>query len=247
MNRALVILTVFFASVFTVRAQQPQHEVPKISVSGEAVVNVVPDKIIITLGIETWDKDIRNAKEKNNDILHDAISAIRRTGVADKDIQTDHLSIEPRYKDSYRKEEFIGYFVRNSLAVTITKPENVEKLVTTVLEAGVNYIHGIDFQTTEFAKHREQARALALAAAKEKARKMAAVLDMRIGAPLQINESYGGSNSGYWSGWGGGRSAGMMQNVMQNIPSSSSEISGSVALGKIAIRANVGVTFALTD
>jgi uncharacterized protein YggE len=244
----LLLIAGMLSATCAVAQQQPAAaELPKISVSGEAVVNVVPDKIIITLGIETWDTDIRNAKEKNNDILHEAIAAIRRTGVADKDIQTDHLSIEPRYKDSYRKEEFIGYFVRNSFAVTITKAENVEKLVTTVLEAGVNYIHGIDFQTTEFAKHREQARALALAAAKEKARKMAAVLDMRIGAPLQINENYSGSPWGYWSGWGGGRSAGMSQNVMQNIPSDASGISGSVALGKIAIRASVGVTFALTE
>ena len=40
-----------------------------ITVGGEAVVNVKPDKIVIRLGIETWDDNIANAKEKNNEIL----------------------------------------------------------------------------------------------------------------------------------------------------------------------------------
>ncbi|MBN1448543.1 MAG: SIMPL domain-containing protein, partial [Bacteroidetes bacterium] len=165
----------------------------------------------------------------------------------DKDIQTDQLSIEPRYRDGYRKEDFIGYFVRNTLAVTIADPKRLEAIVTEALDAGVNYIHGIDFQTTEYKKYREQAREMALLAAKEKAEKMAATLGQTIGRPLQISESYSGSPMGYWSGWGRGRAGGMSQNVMQNIPSDGGDITGSVALGKIAIRAGVSVTFQLTD
>ncbi len=66
----------------------------------------------------------------------------------------------------------------------------MEELVTKVLQAGVNYVHGIDFQTTEFKKYREQARNLALRAAKEKAEMMAGVLGQSAGAPIQINEDF---------------------------------------------------------
>lgn len=245
MKNALVAFAICLFTFQYLHAQEGMTDDSKISVSGEAVVYVVPDKITITLGVETWDMSIDVAKAKNSDILKDALRAVRRLGVPDKEIQTDHLSIEPRYKDNYRREEFLGFFVRNSFAVTLDTPEKVEMLITRVLEAGVNHIHGIDFQTTEFKTHREKARELALLAAKEKAEKMATVLDQKIGRPVQISENYSGSPWGYWSGWGYGRGRAMSQNVMQNIADGSGEIAETIALGKIAIRAKVGVTFSL--
>jgi uncharacterized protein YggE len=234
-----------------VRAQDMQvcEARPKITVNGEAMVNVAPDKIVITFGIETSDNDIGAAKQKNTDILVKAVAAARECGVPEKEIQTDYLSIQPRWRNEYAREGFLGYFVRNTFVVTLTEPSKVEDLVTRVLQAGVNYIHGIDFQTTELKKYREQARELALEAAREKADKMAAVLGQSVGSPIQINESYGGSPWWYyssWSGWGyGGRSSGMSQNVVQDVQGGRGEGSETIALGKISIRAGVAVTFEL--
>ena len=250
-----ITLTIFFLvfSAYPIYCQDSQlfDDRSKITVNGEAVVKVQPDLIIITFGIETWDKDIMFAKQGNNEIMKKAIDVIKESGVQEKDIQTDYLSIEPRYGDTYEKRNFIGYFVRNTLIVTMAEPDKVEKLVTGVLQAGVNYIHNIDFQTTEFKKYREQARELALNAAKEKAEKMAAALGQHIGNPIQINEGYGGSNWWYYSSWNGwgyvSRSGYMSQNVMQNIEGGPGEISETIALGKISIKANVNVTFELKD
>ena len=222
---------------------------PKITVSGEAVVYVQPDKIIVSLGIETSDRDIEVAKNKNSELLKKAVAAIKGCGIEERAIQTDNVSIEPRYRDTYRREDFLGYYVRNSFAVTLTDVAKVEGLITAVLKAGVTNIHGVDFQTTELRKHRDRARELALKAAKEKARDMAGVLGQGVGKALQINEdqSYGGW--WYYSGWrGGGRDYGMAQNTMQEMPAAgSSEITDTVALGKIGIRGRVNVTFELKD
>lgn len=243
-------LLAWVAAASPVAAQQTYlyDDRPKINVTGEAVVNVKPDKIVVSFGIETWDAEIMLAKQKNSDILKKAVAAITQCGVREKEIQTDHLSIEPRYKDDYRKTDFLGYFVRNTFVVTLSETEKVEELVTKVLEAGVNYIHGVDFQTTEFKKYREQARELALKAAKEKAEKMAAVLGQTIGGPVQISENSSGSPWWYYSSWWGGgygRHQGMSQNVAQNVAGGSGEISDTMALGKLSIRANVSVTFEL--
>ncbi|MGB5530974.1 MAG: SIMPL domain-containing protein [Ignavibacteriaceae bacterium] len=251
-RKGLTTLFILLA-ICSIQAQQGQlfDDRPKITANGEAVVKVQPDEIIITFGIETWDKNIMVAKQENNDIMKKAIVVIKEAGIQDKEIQTDYLSIEPRYDDNYEKKNFIGYFVRNTFVVTLAEPDKVEELVTGVLQSGVNYIHNINFQTTEFKKYREQARELALNAAKEKAEKMAGALGQRIGDPIQINEGYGGSNWWYyssWNGWGyGGRSNYMSQNVMQNIESGTGEISETIALGKISIKANVTVTFELKN
>lgn len=222
---------------------------PHISVNGEAVVYVKPDKIVVRLGIETDDKDVATAKQKNSEILKDALTVIKGNGVADRDIQTDHLSLEPRWRDEYRRKEFLGYRVRNSLTATVTDVSKLEPLITQLLATGVNYIHGIDFQTKQFKKHREEARQLALKAAKEKAEKMSAALGQTIGAPLAINEGYSGSGSWYygsWSGWGYGRGDGMAQNVqVSHDRGGAGEDTEIVALGKIGIRASVNVIFEL--
>lgn len=219
---------------------------PTITVSGEAVVNVKPDKIVIRFGIETWDPNIANAKEKNNEILRKTIGMAKELGVLEKEVQTDYLSIEPRWKDEYRNEGFIGYFVRNSIVITLSDIAKVEALVTKALQGGVNYIHGVEYETTDLKKYREQARELALKAAKEKADKMAAVLGQSIGAPLRITESPGNSFWWYgssWGGWGYGRSQAMNQNVSQNAPDGSGAAGQTIALGTLGIRANVEVVF----
>lgn len=221
---------------------------PKITVTGEAVIYVKPDKILISLGIETWDIDINQVKQKNNDILKKTISAMKQLGIPEKEIQTDHLSIEPRWKTDYRKEDFIGYFVRNNLIVTIYDINKTEEVVSRAFISGVNYLHDVDFQTTELKKYREEARELALKAAKEKAEKMAGVLGQSIGSPIQINETFSGMPWRYfssWDGWGRSRSSGMSQVNVQADRNNSEEIKDSIALEKISIRANVSVTFEL--
>lgn len=217
---------------------EAEAEQPRITVNGEAVVYAQPDKVTVNFGVETWDNSIAMAKKKNNEVMSRAVAAAKKLGVENKEIQTDYLTIEPRYKNDYQKKNFLGYFVSNTMAVTIADPGKLEKLVEKLLEAGIENIGGIDFQVSEYKKYREQAREMALKAAQEKAEKMAAVLNRGIGAAMQISEGYSG-----WSGWGSRRQA-MTQNVAQEVPGGGGE-PGTIALGKISIRASVSVTFEL--
>ena len=124
--KTIVITTLLIVmAMCSIQAQQTQlfDDRPKITVNGEAVIKVQPDQIIITFGIETWDKNIMAAKQENNEILKRAVAVIKESGIPDKDIQTDHLSIEPRYGDNYEKRNFIGYFVRNTFVVTVAEPD----------------------------------------------------------------------------------------------------------------------------
>ncbi len=216
-----------------------------ISVTGEAVVKVEPDTVVATFGVETYDNEIVAAKEQNKDVIQKAFAAVRELGIEENAIQTDHISIEPRYKDSsYERGSINGYFIRNTFAVTLKEPEKLEELLTKLLQTGITSVHGVDFQVSELKPHREQARELALLAAKEKAEKMTAVLGQKLGRPMQIQEN----QNDWWMGRYG-RASYMSQNVMQNAePTGGQDDMGeSVALGKISVRANVSVTFELVD
>jgi uncharacterized protein YggE len=242
-----IFITVFLLSIvgYSQNTSSNENISPTIVVNGEAVVNVIPDKITFILGIETSDMDIQVARQKNNDILKKTVDTVSRMGVKKSDIQTDHLSINPRYKSEYNEKIFLGYFVRNTVSIVLKDTKKVEDIITGVLLAGITHIHSINFETTEFKMYREKARSLALEAAKEKAEKMSEVLGKRIGDPVHIQELHQYRPRYYGGWWGYGRQGGMSQNVLQNIGDDSGEISDTIALGKIGIRGSVTVTFEL--
>jgi uncharacterized protein YggE len=222
-------------------AQTPGYDDrPKISVTGEAAVYVKPDKVVIRFGIESNNNDIMVAKQRNAAALKKALAAVREGGVAEKDIQTDYLSVEPRWDtDREGTRRFLGYFTTSRVEVTVRKIEKLEDLTTRLLQAGVNYIYGIEFQTTRLKEYREQARELALRAAKEKAEKMAKVLGQSVGAPLDISEN------GYVPWYAGSSFNNAQVQVASDNNRGAGEPAETVALGKIAIRAVVSVTFQL--
>ena len=246
--RAVVLLVLMMAAAAMAQDVKLYDDRPKISVSGQAVVRVVPDKIVISFGIETFGRDIEQAKQKNIEIVKNAVAECAYLDVPETSIQTDQLSIEPKWRDNHRWGDFMGYCVRNTIVVTLTDVSKIEKLVSRALRVGVNYIHGVEFQTTEYKTHRQKARELALKAAKEKAVKMAAVLGETVGRPVTIQENQYGTPWNYWSGWGGwdsGRSHGMSQVVAQVDSIDAGDDGGAVMLGKLTIQASVNVTFEL--
>lgn len=236
-------------SALTLAAEPANVEPPKITVTGEALVYATPDKVVLNFGIETRDVQLVAAKRKNLEIWQKASATLKENGVPEKDIQTDYISIEPRYKDYNQVDNPIGYAARYTFVVTIADPAKVESLISQMLDVGVNHVNGVEFQTTDFKKHRETARELAIKAAKEKAQKMAAVLGQGVGKPVAISETYSGGSWYYssWSGWGFGRSGGMAQNAIQDSRGPSGEEPQGMALGKISIRAAVSVSFEMKD
>jgi uncharacterized protein YggE len=225
-----------------------QPEARLITVTGDAEVRVVPDEVVLTLGVETLDPELDAAKRQNDDIVKAAIDLAKQHGVKPEQIKTEYLNVEPRYRDSYDKREFLGYFVRRTLVLTVQDLSRFEGLLAAELKAGVNYVHGVDFRTTELRKHKDAARALAIKAAKEKAAALATELGLRLGEPRTIREEQSGSWSWYGSWWGAGWSAGMAQNVSQNAAggTAGASMEGATAPGQITVRAQVSVSFDLT-
>jgi uncharacterized protein YggE len=210
-----------------------------IVVSGDAQINVVPDRAILTLGVESRDASLIVAKQKSDSILHDVLAFLQAQGVDAKDIQTDYLDIQPDY-ENYDHRVIIGYFVRENLSVTIRNLDKFNDILSGALEAGVNTVFGVEFQTSELRKYRDDARAAAIQAAREKAVAMAKELNQTIGEPINISEiSIAG---GYYNPWQSQNTANFTQNTAGD-----SSIEGSLALGDIAVKAKVTVTFRLQD
>lgn len=216
-----------------------------ISVSGEAEVRVVPDTVQLSVGVVAYDKVLGKAKALNDDRVKKTMAALTAQGLEAKNVQTDHLSVEPRRENSSYGRGYSdtpdGYEVRRTLVVTLKDLKKFEAVVSAVLEAGAHELSGLSFLTSELRKHRDTARALALKAAKEKAAAMASELGLKATKARSISE--GSSGWAYWSP--SGRGGGMSQNVMQNLGGGSEPSGEGFAPGLISVKASVNVVFEL--
>ena len=80
-----------------------------ITVTGESEVKVSPDEVILTLGIETSDLDLKMAKTQNDIRVKRTLALASRYGIASRHIQTSHLSIEPRYENNYERHNLLVF------------------------------------------------------------------------------------------------------------------------------------------
>lgn len=217
-----------------------------ISVNGEAVVKVVPDEVVITLGVETMHTSLEMAKRQNDERVRKVLAVARSHGIEDKHIQTDFISIMPQYDyHEERVDEIVGYQVGKAIEITLKDISQFDALLAGALQAGANYVHGIEFRTSELRKYRDQARALAIQAAREKAQALAEELDQTLGEPTFIGENSSGWWSSYGSWWGSRWGSMLSQNVIQNAGLAAYTSEGGLAAGQISVNASISVTFEL--
>lgn len=235
---ALFLILFMPAAVFAANEQFRRT----VQVTGEAEVKVVPDEVVISLGVETFDKDLLTAQLKNAEDVQTVLAMGRGLGIEEKHLQTDQVSIRPVYPSGGYPKRVDGYVVRKAVIITLRNVEKFETLLVKSLQAGVNYVHGIDFRTMELRKYRDQARALAIKAAREKAEDLAAELGMKIGKPVTISEGYTRWWSGYNTWWGGTGGRMMTQNVVQSAGGGGGQAQG-IAPGQISVNASVNVQF----
>jgi uncharacterized protein len=213
-----------------------------VSVSGSGEVRIPPDEIVMTLGVETSSMDLMTARTENDQRITAMMKAANSRGIRPEHLKTDYLNIEPRYENGYAKRQFYGYFVQKTLVVTLRDIKIFESVLTELLQAGATHVHDVQFQTTELRRHRDEARAMAVKAAREKAEALARQLGQQIGDPQNISES-----GWYWysprSGWGSRWQGLATQNSMQS--TAGGAVDSALAPGLISITAQVSVTFSL--
>ena len=224
-------------------AAMAQEETPRtISTTGEATVYVMPDEVILRVGVVKANAALDEAKAQSDAAARTLLAAIREAGVEAKDIQTDNLQVAIDYKDGGPSYGIEGYIVRRDYAVTLRDATKFETLIDAALTNGANVLDGVEYRSTKLREHRDKAREMAATAAAEKAKAIAGTLGMQAGAPRQISEG----GVAYFGGWYNRAMYGnMSQNAFQVAGGGEAGMDKTMPLGQIAIRASVSVTFDL--
>jgi len=217
-----------------------------INISGDGEVKVVPDRVMLLMGVESRSQTVPTATAETDSAIRQVMAAARKLGVDSSDIQTDYIHVDLAYDDkNHTTVEY--YTATKAIQVFLKDTSRFQDLLSATLAAGANHIYGVEFSTSELRKYRDQARAMAVRAATEKAQDLAASAGLKVAAkPLTIAAySYGGG-SFYGRCCGAFYGSQMYQNAIQNVTSAGDGAMGSeasVALGKISVTASVTMTF----
>ncbi|MGF1632958.1 MAG: SIMPL domain-containing protein [Phycisphaerae bacterium] len=215
---------------------QVQQGLRTVSVTGEGQVKVEPDEIVVTLGVQTFATDLKEATDQLEDRSADLLKAIMRLDVPEKDVQTTSVRVYPRYRQPASREvgqqqQIEGFSASRLYRVTLRDPEKFQALLRASFESGANTLQGFSFETSRRDELMTQARKEAVADAKARAELLAGELGMQVGLPRSIQETGVGYNP--------------PTPMMQSARVEADAGGRTTALGEITVTAGVEVTFDL--
>jgi uncharacterized protein len=231
------------ALLFTLTLALPARaEDPAITTTGTATVYAVPDKAVFSVTLSNIDPDITKACAKNNADAEKLVKAVKDAGIAQDDIATNTLSLSPHYRripgTPSGESERDGFTAARNYSVTLKDLKQIEKLFTAMVNSGVEAMPSVSLEVTNTRPYRDQARALALKAAQEKAVAMAKELNATVGKPHTILEGTTNTSSPY-------RNVLASNSITIAADRPTPDTPESTPIGKIQIQATVTVTFDL--
>ena len=126
-----------------------------LTISAEGKTTRTPDLAVFNAGVTTQGKTAGEALSENAAKMNAVIAALKRTGIADRDIQTSNLSVNPVYGQPKRLPDgsieqqepvIIGYQATNQVSVRQRKIDQYGKVIDTLVAAGANQVNGPSFQ-----------------------------------------------------------------------------------------------------
>lgn len=190
---ALLLAAAAFAGVGHPEPAQsqssPEEQRNTITVNGSGVVTTVPDRASFWFGVQTGGRTAAQALAANEAEMRRVIAALRSAGVAQADIQTQHVSLSPRM--SNEGTEVIGYTASNSVSAQIRDLDRAGAVIDAAVAAGANQVSGPSLFRADQTQLYRQALRAAYADARAKAQTLADVMDVTLGRVVNASEGGG--------------------------------------------------------
>ena len=144
----------------------------------------VPDIATISAGVVTQAVDGNTAMRQNSEQMAKVVAAIKAAGIADKDVQTSGISLNPQYRYAENEAPKItGYQANNTVSVKVRDIAKLGKVLDALAGVGANQINGPSFEIDNPA---------ALKKAQGRAEMYAKSLGLKVRRIVSISEGNGG-------------------------------------------------------
>ena len=164
----------------------------RLDVSATGAATRVPDIAVVSAGVVTRAQTATGALEQNGARMERVRQALKRAGIADRDIQTSNISLNPEYRYvENQPPQLVGYTASNQLNVRFRDIRNTGKILDALVAEGANQINGPSLTIDKPEEALDEARTKALAAGRARAELYARSLGMRVVKLISVSESGG--------------------------------------------------------
>jgi|SRR5690606_28566608 len=227
--KSIIILFAALASVAVQSQQYPQQQ-PMVLVTGEGIVKVVPDQVIINARVEHEGKDPQAVKKQNDAVVDKVIKYLKSQNIPENKVKTAYVNLNKNY--NYNEKTY-SYVANQGISIQLDDLKNYEKIMSGLLDLGLNRIDGIQFKSSQMEKHITEARKRAVLDSKKKAEEYVRPLGQSIGKAISISE-----NETY-------QPQPMYRAEMMQMSKDSSEQQETIAPGEMEVKSKVTIGFQL--
>jgi uncharacterized protein YggE len=209
----------------------PVLEGTRLDVTATGEVTRVPDIARISAGVVTQAATASAALTENGARMSRVLAALRRAGVADRDVRTSAISLNPSFRFVENQPPVLtGYQAVNQVTIRFRDVKTSGTILDTLVSEGANEINGPSLEIERPEPALDEARVRALATARARGELFANAAGMRIARIVSISDNssaYQPPVRPY------GESRAMMDAATKIVP------------GEQAVQASVSVTFEL--
>lgn len=158
----------------------------KIRVVGRAVVEIVPDYVVVRVGVSNRAATPAIALDQNSAAMRKVIDFAKKFGVEESNMQTGSVNLNPTTKlvrdsNGNTRQEPDGYSASNSIRVKLSDVSRMGTFMRQVLDQGATDISGVEFGASAAEKYRDEARANAVRDAVHQAQVLAEAAKVKLG------------------------------------------------------------------
>ncbi len=244
---AAIIALLAYTYFAYVQARNIDHMPVSITVDGKGEVFAKPDIASFNFSVISKEADAASAQSRAGESMNAIVDYLKSKGVEEKDIKTTGYYLNPRYEypettctqwgcPPAGEPKLVGYEVSQSIDVKVRKTEDAGVLIAGVGEFGATNVGGLNFTIDDEEKYKSEARELAIADAKAKAKVLADELGVHI---VRMN--------GYWEDQGVMPYYGMGgEAVMDMAMTKSANVAPEIPTGENTITSNVHITYEIS-
>jgi len=164
----------------------------RLDISATGEVTRVPDLATISAGVVTRAPTASGAIQQAAARMARVRQALKQAGIADRDIQTSNISLNPDYVYANNEPPKLnGYSAANQLMVRFRDIASSGKILDALVAEGANQISGPNLSIDKPEAALDEARAKAVATGRARADLYARALGMRVVKVVSMSESGG--------------------------------------------------------
>jgi uncharacterized protein len=160
-----------------------------ITINGKGSVEHEPDIAMITVGVSVEAETASLAMSQQTTKMNGVFAAVKAAGIADRDMQTSNLSLNPVYDyPPNQQPRMRGYIATNQITIKVRDIKSLGKTLDAVVKGGGNNIQGVSFSIDKPEAYQNEARVEAIKDAAARAELYANAVGYRVKRIVTISE-----------------------------------------------------------